>query len=702
MAASAQVLPFPAQATSSRSDQVDDERDSKLYPVSKLQKQLQDYLGSKTSETSEAAEADKYFHGDQWEQHELQTLADRNQPPVTFNRIKRKINTIVGILEKARQDPKAFPNKPSPGAEDGAELATKVLRYALGWNWNDLSTQIARRTAVRGIGGVEMVLVPGDRGDPELELDEVDQRDFFYDPASAKSDFSDARYMGTTRWLDEDVIEDRWPDSVEDLEGVRSSAADAFWDRGDERFLHFYDRRRKRMRLTDHWYVRGPQWYYCIFVGDVVLEEGPSPFYDHKRRSIPKFLMMSAEVDHQLDRYGFYRDLKGAQDEINHRRSKSLHLLNNRRVIADEGAVDDIDLARREMSRSDGWVVKNPGKEIIPVENTADAQQNLELLQEAKAEIDSYGPNPALIGTEIDPSSGRAIQLLQAAGIAELGTYMSTFRNWKLRVYRSVWCACQQFWQAERWIRVADQEGMQQFIQVNGWQQDEFGFPVVINQLSALDVDIILEEGADTVNSAADTFDTLVALSQKGAAVQPQVLIELSALPSSMKKRILQLMSQGQQPSPMDMQALQLKLEEIRAQIQKDQSQAQLNMAKAAEIAAGEPEAGPSQQVDTPADLAKARLDLAKAQEIEQRVAQGQSDKMPTMWDVYEQQARTQASAAKARESEARATATLAQIPEAQARAAKTALEARTIAEAPAGMLQQPPPRPAGGTPRDR
>ena len=61
--------------------------------------------------------------------------SDRNQPVVTFNRIKRKINTVVGVLEKLRQDPKAYPRTPQPHGEKGAELATQVLLYALGWNW---------------------------------------------------------------------------------------------------------------------------------------------------------------------------------------------------------------------------------------------------------------------------------------------------------------------------------------------------------------------------------------------------------------------------------------------------------------------------------------------------------------------------------------------------------------------------------------
>jgi hypothetical protein len=43
--------------------------------------------------------------------------------------------------------------------------------------------------------------------------------------------------------------------------------------------------------------------------------------------------MFSANVDHDGDRYGFVRNMKDAQDEYNHRRSKALHQINSRRLI---------------------------------------------------------------------------------------------------------------------------------------------------------------------------------------------------------------------------------------------------------------------------------------------------------------------------------------------------------------------------------
>jgi hypothetical protein len=666
----------------------DNEDEGPRKPVSSLRKQFTNAIANKSAENREAAEAERYFHGVQWDQKEAKTLDDRGQPIITFNRIKRKVNTICGILERMKQDPKAFPRSPQKTAEDGAELCTKVLRYALGWDWDSKSIQIARRVAVRGISGVECVMVQGDQGDPEIEWDEVDQRDFFYDPRSVKADFSDARFMGTTRWMDIEEAKDTWPDYEEEIQGYVDHGPVSDEERGDERSkLSWLNRTEKQVRIVDHWYVVNKTWYYTIYCGNTELEYGESPYKDVRKQSTHKFEMFSNETDQDGDRYSFVRDWKSAQDEINQRRSKALHNANSRRVIADSGAVDDVEVARREMARADGWVVKNPGKELLPEDAKNDAvyKANLEMLAEAKNEIDTYGPNPGLIGMDVDPSSGRAIALMQAAGIAELGDFMLGYRNWKLRVYRKTWMSVQTFWKAPRWIRVADDEQLNQFVQVNGWEKDpETGRPIVINQLASLDVDIMIDESQDTITTMADTFDMLLALAKAGTQVPPEMIIEMSNLPSSSKQKIMQKM--GQQ-DPMQQKAIMLKLEDIMANIEETKSKTALNLAKAQEA-----QTQPPTQIDTPADMAKANLDTAKAAEIQHKIQVGTHVPQPKPQPTPQMVEPPEPGLFEV--NRAKALRELAAAQTEEAKAAKLAREARTIDEAPPGMLQTPPPRP--------
>src|SRR6185503_40124 len=195
--------------------------------------------------------------------------------------------------------------------------------------------------------------------------------------------------------------------------------------------------------------------------------------------------------------------------QLNHFNSKKAHIANTRRVISEKGAVDDIEIARREWARPDGWVEVNPGLKIEPDQSALNDFKGLaEMSVESRNYLENFGPNPSLIGQGLEDSSGRAIQLLQQAAISELGPYLSAYKNWKIRVYRDIWNIIQRHWKEARWIRVTDDMNVPQLFQVNQvfdprtgqMHTDQYGRPAIVNALGALDVDIILDEGPDAVN----------------------------------------------------------------------------------------------------------------------------------------------------------------------------------------------------------
>src|SRR5262245_22245498 len=59
-----------------------------------------DYLGSKTEEITEQQNARRYRHGVQWTSKQIQILNSRGQPVITYNRIGRKIDSIVGLVDR--------------------------------------------------------------------------------------------------------------------------------------------------------------------------------------------------------------------------------------------------------------------------------------------------------------------------------------------------------------------------------------------------------------------------------------------------------------------------------------------------------------------------------------------------------------------------------------------------------------------------
>lgn len=564
-----------------------------FLPVHRLRRQYTDYLDSKRDEIDEQRLADHYYHGDQWTREELAVLKQRNQPPVTSNLVARKINGIVGLLERLRQDPKAYAR--TPKHRKGADLGTAVIRYVLDANqWGDVSPDAAHNGGLKGIGGVELEIerIEDDyrtlqgvmlrkRGNYDIGFSLVDADTYFYDPVSFKPDFSDARYEGVAKWVSEDVAAEMFPDKADRI-GELVNTDYAFADKDQDRERKWIDSDRRRLRLVEHWYKNRGRWYWAFHVGLEILDEGQSPFVDFEGESISKYVMFSAFVDHDGDRYGFFRNMQSPQDEVNHHKSKAAYSLSTQKVIAEQGAVDDVNKAKKEWAKSDGWIEKNRGRELTPVDKTLDFQGHVAFMEQAEREIATLAPDPAALtgDGQTQVQSGRAIALLQQAGMAELGPFILNYRGWKIRLYRIIWAMVQRAWQGERWIRVTDDEDVAEFIQINGLELDKLGRPVMVNALGALDVDIILDEGPDTINMMQDAFE---ALTQSGIQVPIDVFLELAPIQSSVKKRLLEKLQQAQQSDPVQQQAIMAQLEKLMAEIGKIQSETVLNKARAIE-----------------------------------------------------------------------------------------------------------------------
>ena len=575
-----------------------------------LKKQYTGYLDLKNDEIKEQQESRRYYHGAQWTDKQVKAFNARKQPVVTYNRIGRKINAVVGLLEKQRTDPKGFPR--TPKHEDGAEIATAVLRYVCDeQEWPAKSPLAGLNGAVDGLGGIELILEQGDKGDIEVGFELVDPSSFFYDPRSLQMDFSDARYMGVAKWADIDAAVELAPDKEAEIRASVESGSELTTNPDHEQKWFSLSDDGKKVRIVDHWYLQGGKWRWCLYTGSIILSEGESYLTDEKKKSACKYIMYSANVDHDGDRYGFVRNMRSSQDEINQRRSKGLHILNSRRIIIEKGAYDDVESLRKEAARPDGVIVYNPQSQPPAFDDNGKGQEltgQLKFLEDAKAEIENYGFNPALVGSGVQDMSGRAIQLQQQAGIAELGPYLLAFKGWKLRVYRAIWNAVQTHWTAERWIRVTDDQQVSQFFAVNQLQVGPNGMPTLSNALGSLDVDIIIDEGPDTINMQADAYDTLSIMAQKGQQVPPEVIIELSPLAGSQKKKITGMLQQAKQ------QAMQTQGPAMQVEMQAQQADTAKTVAETNKIVVETQQIGSTGQVEQQTRM----MDLAGKQQDRQ------------------------------------------------------------------------------------
>jgi hypothetical protein len=578
---------------------------------------------------AESEKARDYYDGHQWTAQEIAVLQRRKQPVITTNRIQRKIDAMVGLEQRGRTDPRALPR--TPEKEELADVATKVLVFVDDQTRFDMiRTDAFANVLIEGYGGVE-IAVEERGGKLDVVINRLRWEEIIFDPHSREKDFSDAGYVGVQKWMTLDqALEahaETWlsqqPEGTDRDEAIAAleellqatlggTLGETYDDRpqGDQGF-QWGDKRQKRVRVAQMYYRRAGVWYLAIFTGGGTIINQPSPYLDENGRPSCPMVLMTAYIDRENRRYGLVRTMLSMQDEINKRRSKSLHLLNSRQTWGLRGAVD-VQRMKAEKASADGHIEINPdlASELggrLPFGDLSNVDQtagHFQLLTEAKNEIDALGPNASLQGQLQGAQSGRAIIAQQQAGLAELAPIYDQLRDWTIRCYRQMWLRVQQFWTDERYVRITDDVQATEFLQVNkivGMQpamDPQTGQivmqPIMENVLAELDVDIIVDESPDYGLLRHEQFEQLTQMAQAGIPIPPEMLIEYSNLRD--KKRILEAMQQMQQGAMQAQaqqaeQAAQIEQAKVQAQVITAQARAQKDVAQAAKTQAETPKA---------------------------------------------------------------------------------------------------------------
>ena len=516
-----------------------------------LSEKCRDYYDSKQISPSEAAQ-----------------LKKRKQPIVVINRVKPKMDGLMGMERANRTTAKAYPR--TPKHEKGADAATQGVRYVLQDNfYNQIRSQAWDNMLVEGTGGVEVTVK--DKGDSfKIVINHVHWDRMIYDPHSRRKDFSDARYLGQVVWMDYDQALETYPKGKDVLETM-IEGSETYSDK--PRWL---DTARKRVKIVELYYIEGDDWQYACFTRGGFLN-GPkkSAFVNEDGETEHPYEFGSLFVTREGDRYGAMAQLLDVQDEINKRRSKALHLMSVRQVRWERGAVEDINKARQELAKPDGVIETTPGMEFEVLKTGDMAAAQFNLLTEAKTEIDAVSYNAAAQGKDQKVQSGVALRAREMAGQTEVAPMFDVLKHLDTRVYRKVWNRIKQYWKDEMWIRVTDDPTNLRWVGLNkpvtsGEQlleeaQAKGAPPEALAQLQQqiqmdptmqqvvdtandvvnLDVDIVMADAPDTVTQQVEDFQTLGEMVKSGFPMPPKAVIEAS--PLSNKERILKLMDEGVQ-----------------------------------------------------------------------------------------------------------------------------------------------------------
>jgi hypothetical protein len=545
---------------------------------------------SATTESRELSERDRRyydnFNDSQWSDEEKTVLRKRKQPVTTSNRIKPKINYLLGEEAKRRSLPKAFPRTPKD--QDGANAATDGLRYIIDDNqYQNIRSAVFKNMCIEGYGGAEIraeqlpMTAPTAQPDYKIRILPLKWDRIFFDQHSREPDFSDAKYLGQVIWMDQEDAEAEYPDAGEVFAQTWANDGGTSDTYSDTPRIRWTDAKRKRIRIAEVWHKENGTWYHCVYTKGGILSEMESPYRDEEGKTMPGLRLQSCFVDQDGNRYGVARDWISIQDEINKRRSKALHLLNVRQTKGDKGAVEDVRKTKQELAKPDGHVEVTPGMNFDILQTGDMAQAHFNLLAEAKGEIDSLGVNAQMSGSDPRNMSGRALMKREESGLSELGPVFDMLTMFDHAVYRHLWCLVKQFWTAEKWIRITDDEDVPRFVGLNqpitlGQQLIEEvqsqGRPVTPemeqqakldprmqqivetrNNVAEMDVDIVIDSGPASATIQAEQYAELADLAKVRGDIPTVALVEASSLRG--KEKLLKMMGKGDDdPRTMQMQ----------------------------------------------------------------------------------------------------------------------------------------------------
>lgn len=561
-----------------------------------------------------------YYDTKQLTAEEKAVLSERGQPEFIDNIIKEKIDYLVGLERTQRVDPKAYPR--TPAHEFDADGATQALRYVADEQHFDAKrSNVWKNLLVEGAGGFSVSVEPSYHDELCVKLRRIAWDRMFWDPHSSETDFSDAGYLGVVVWLDYNDALAQYPEGQDIIDTTMATAPSDTYD-DKPKFNHWADKKRKRIRVCQIWIKRGKSWHFAEFTKSGILKGGPSPYVTDQGESDCELDFQSAYVDRDNNRYGMVREMILIQDAVNKRHSKSLHLLNTVQVMYEDGSISDIEIFRKQAARPDGTLMVAPGAlrdGSVKIETRLDlATTHFQLLQENKNSLDRKGPNATMMGEKAQGSSaasGKAIIASQQGGMIQLGDLLDNLRQLDNRVFRKIWFRIRQYWTAEKWIRITDDERNVKWVGMNvdpmqiqmAMQQNpemQGKIAGIVQNVAELDCDIIIDEAPDSVTPQLEQWQGLVELAKGGVPIPPDVLVE--AAPNLKNKD--KLLERMKQPNPLAEQRQQIETAGAVAKVKETESKAALNMSRAhSEQMPDVPQGQPPQDFELPPQLQVAR-----------------------------------------------------------------------------------------------
>ena len=481
----------------------------------------------------EARQAWDFYDGVQWTPEEIKQLERAGQPPVVVNHIAPRIDAAVGQEVQTRTRVAFAPRT----LHEDDYLTAKALSAAAQQiqEMNDageIKREAFKSALICGVGGVE---ISSDNDDTPVDIELVRFNEVIYDVDDRTPTMNESQYRGVQRIVDIDDLKSSFPEAKDDIERIvndhkkqTNGALQLDNEAVNEDIM--IDIPRNKIKVVRLQYKKPTKvWRY-------VDESGKSKEVD--LRSIAEKNAVDKKIIQEIEKneiwegwfikdlvlahykakvqtgefsiqlfvykrraqdgvpYGVVKAAIDPQKEVNKRRSKMLHILNNRQIIADTNAFEDIEHARNEASRPDGVLLKRRGTEVQLRDNLGLAESQFRVMNSAINDIQAAtGIYDEFLGIQTNARSGIAIaQRAQGSARTQAPT-LDRLRFFNKQFGRALLSIMQATLTTNFLVNVTDEETAQAVILNEVVERD--GKKHIIRDVSTIEMDVVVVEEPD-------------------------------------------------------------------------------------------------------------------------------------------------------------------------------------------------------------
>lgn len=569
-----------------------------------------------------------FIAGEQWTPEDQQHLRNQMRPPIVFNRALTVLKCVAGMEINSRHEINYLERNTEAINVDKAELLTGASKWmADECDGEDEESDSFQKTCICGLGATEHRLSYEEDPAGKYIEESIDPLEMYWDCRAKKPNFVDRRrtwrvrkvplgdamemFPGKTRdeldasWalndgpeepqktLEERRIRDenvstQWADRDEvTLIALQWFERQAYWRVADpttNTLAKLNDKQYKALsdRLATFKIPPPPaaqmmrKVFFQCFIGNAVLKFMPSPLPDRF-----SWQFITGEINHNKGLpFGLVRVMRDPQMWSNKWLSQSLHILNTTAkggILAEKDAFEDQSQAEQTYAKPDAitWVEKGSisgnKPKIMPKPGAAFPQGHMQLMELAVTALrDVTGINYELLGLKDVNQPGILEAQRKQAGMTVLATMFDSLRRCRKEIGRIRLYYIQNFLSDGRLIRIVGKDGAQAVPLIRDHCVGEF--------------DVVVQDAPSSPNQKEANWAVILSILpafKEQLINRPDLLaiiLEYSPFPQRLVDAIKSALAA---PNPTQDQMQQLQVARIVAGINRDQSTAEMQDAKA-------------------------------------------------------------------------------------------------------------------------